>query len=435
MKPSWLGDFSKLAIANITSNLMVPLAGLIDTAFLGHLADIRHLAGVALATVLFNIIYWSFSFLRMGTSGLMAQAAGRDDRAEQWRVGLRGITVALSFGLLVLILQTPIRMIGFSILQADADVLDAGVAFYQGRIWGAPAVLMNYVLLGWFIGLGYGRRVLALAVVGNGANILLDYWMIVHLGWESYGAGLATALSQYAMLLVGVTLLSRSLPWVQIWQQRLTIWSRRAVAQLLRLNRDLMVRTWALLLSFASFTSLSGVIGTNTLAVNTLMLQSLMLVTYFLDGIAFATEAYAGKFYGQGKLSDLWLLVRLGIGVSIGLGVGVAISLITFTNQLFGLLTDHQTVLTQLNQYVFWLLPLFGFGAISFMLDGYFLGLTSSITLRNSTIFATSIGFLPVALVAYARMSPNLLWLAMVGFMAIRALALAWAVPDSLKSS
>ena len=435
MKPSWLGDFGKLAIANITSNLMVPLAGLIDTAFLGHLADIRHLAGVALATVLFNIIYWSFGFLRMGTSGLMAQAAGRGDRAEQWRVGLRGITIALSFGLLVLMLQTPIRMIGFSILQADADVLDAGVAFYQGRIWGAPAVLMNYVLLGWFIGLGYGRRVLALAVVGNGANILLDYWMIVHLGWESYGAGLATALSQYAMMLVGVTVLSRSLPWAQIWQQRLTIWSRRTIAQLFRLNRDLMVRTWALLRSFASFTSLSGVLGTDTLAVNTLMLQSLMLVSYFLDGIAFATEAYAGKFYGQEKLSDLWLLVRLGIGVSVGLGVGVAIALITFTNQLFGLLTDHQTVLTQLNQYVFWLLPLFGFGAISFMLDGYFLGLTSSITLRNSTILATSIGFFPVALIAYARMNPNLLWLAMVGFMAIRALALAWAVPSSLKSS
>ncbi|MEM1254851.1 MAG: MATE family efflux transporter [Cyanobacteria bacterium P01_H01_bin.21] len=435
MKPSWLGAFGKLAIANIVSNLMVPLAGLIDTAFLGHLADIRHLAGVALATVLFNVIYWSFGFLRMGTSGLMAQAAGRGDRAEQWRVGLRGITVALSFGLLVLMLQTPIRMIGFSILQADADVLDAGVAFYQGRIWGAPAVLMNYVLMGWFLGLGYGRRVLALAVVGNGANILLDYWMIVHLGWESYGAGLATALSQYAMMLVGVTLLSRSLPWVQIWQQRLTIWSRRTITELFRLNRDLMVRTWALLLSFASFTSLSGVIGTDTLAVNTLLLQSLMLVSYFLDGIAFATEAYAGKFYGQGKWSDLWLLVRLGSGISVGLGVVVAIALITFTNQLFGLLTDHQTVLTQLNQYVFWLLPLFGFGAIAFMLDGYFLGLTSGITLRNSTILATSIGFLPVALVAYARMSPNLLWLAMVGFMAIRALALAWAVPDSLKSS
>ncbi|MGD1948211.1 MAG: MATE family efflux transporter [Leptolyngbyaceae cyanobacterium] len=435
MKPSWLGDFSKLAIANIASNLMVPLAGLIDTAFLGHLADIHHLAGVTLATVLFNVIYWSFSFLRMGTSGLMAQAAGRGDRAEQWRVGLRGITIALSFGLIVLVLQTPIRMIGFSVLQADADVMDAGVAFYQGRIWGAPAVLMNYVLMGWFLGMGYGRRVLALALVGNGANILLDYWMIVQLGWESYGAGLATALSQYAMMLVGVTLLSRSLPWGQIWQQRLTIWSRRTLAALFRLNRDLMVRTWALLLSFASFTNLSGVIGTDTLAVNALMLQSLTLVTYFLDGIAFATEAYTGKFYGQGKRSELRLLVRFGSGISVGLGMGVAIALITFTNQLFGLLTDHQTVLTQLNQYVFWLLPMLCFGAIAFMLDGYFLGLTSSITLRNSTILATSIGFIPIALIAYARMSPNLLWLAMVGFMAIRALALAWALPDSLKSS
>ncbi len=434
MKPFWLVDFGRLAIANITSNLMVPLAGLIDTAFLGHLADIRHLAGVALATVLFNFIYWSFGFLRMGTTGLIAQATGRGDRAEQWRVGLRALMVALTFGLLILIVQTPLRLIGFTILQADADVLDAGLAFYQGRIWGAPAVLMNYVLLGWFLGLGQGRRVLVLAVVGNGANILLDYWMIVRLGWDSYGAGLATALSQYAMLLVGVLLLSQVLPWAQIWQQRLSLWSRRAIAALFRLNRDIMVRTWALLLSFGLFTNLSGVMGTDTLAVNTLLIQALMLVSYFLDGIAFATEAYAGQFHGQGKYSELRALARFGSGISLGLGLGVAIAFIGFPQALFGLLTDHQAVLTQLNQYVFWLLPVFSFGAIAFMLDGYFLGLTSSIVLRNSTILATGLGFMPLALVAYVQESPGLLWLAMTCFMAIRALTLAWAVPASLKS-
>ncbi|MEO0396214.1 MAG: MATE family efflux transporter [Cyanobacteria bacterium P01_A01_bin.137] len=434
-KSAWLREFGRLAIANIVSNLMVPLAGLIDTAFLGHLADIRHLAGVALATILFNFIYWSFGFLRMGTTGLIAQAAGRDDRTEQWRVGVRGLMVALVLGLAILLVQLPLRQVGFAILRADADVLDAGVAFYQGRIWGAPAVLMNYVLLGWFLGLGRGKQVLVLAVVGNGANVLLDYWMIVRLGWDSYGAGLATALSQYAMLMVGMLLLVRSVPWEQVWQQRWSLWTRRAIGDLFRLNRDIMVRTWALLVSFGVFTNLSGIMGTETLAVNTLLIQALMLVSYFLDGIAFAAETYAGKFYGQGDRSGLSTLATVGGGLSVGLGVGFAIAFIIFPQSLFGLLTDHQTVLTQLDRYVLWLLPVFSFGAIAFMLDGYFLGLTSSTVLRNSTVLATLVGFVPLAIVAYLRQSPHGLWLAMTCFMAIRALTLAWAVPSSFKSA
>lgn len=434
-KKVWLQGFGRLAIANIISNLMVPLAGLIDTAFLGHLADIRHLAGVALAAVLFNFIYWSFGFLRMGTTGLMAQAAGRDDQAEQWRVGLRGLTVALVCGLAIVLLQHPLRLVGFAILQADPDVLEAGLAFYQGRIWGAPAVLVNYVLLGCFLGLGYGRRVLVLAVIGNGANILLDYWMIVRLGWNSYGAGLATALSQYIMLLVGLLLLVRSVPWSQVWQQRQGLWSGRALGDLFRLNRDIMVRTWALLLSFGLFTNLSGGMGTEILAVNTLLLQALTLTSHFLDGIAFATETYTGQFYGQGDRSKLLTLVRLGGGMSVGLGVGVAISFIAFPQPLFGLLTDHQTVLAQLNHYVFWLLPIFGFGAIAFMLDGYFLGLTSGRTLRNSSVLATLVGFFPLALAAYGLQSPHVLWLALTSFMVLRALTLLRSVPASLETA
>ncbi|MEA5465456.1 MATE family efflux transporter [Leptothoe sp. PORK10 BA2] len=431
----WLRGFGRLAIANIISNLMVPLAGLIDTAFLGHLADIRHLAGVALATVLFNGIYWSFGFLRMGTTGLMAQAAGRGDQPEQWRVGLRGLMIALGLGLVILLGQLPLRQVGFAILRADADVLEAGVAFYQGRIWDAPAVLMNYVILGWFLGLGRSRQVLVLAVVGNGTNILLDYGMIVRLGWESYGAGLATALSQYVMLLVGALLLARSVPWEQVGQQWRTVWNRRAIGDLFRLNRDIMVRTWALLVSFGAFTNLSGGMGTETLAVNTLLIQALMLVSYFLDGIAFATETYAGQCHGQGHRHRLRTLLTVGGVISVGLGLACAIAFITFPQPLFGLLTDHAAILSQIDRYVLWLLPVFGFGAMAFMLDGYFLGLTLGSTLRNSTLLATLIGFIPLASVAYAHQSPHLLWLAMTCFMAIRALSLVLAVPSSLQSS
>ncbi|NEQ51664.1 MAG: MATE family efflux transporter [Leptolyngbya sp. SIO3F4] len=435
VKPIWLCKFGRLAIANITSNLMIPLAGLIDTAFLGHLADIHHLAGVALATVLFNFIYWSFGFLRMGTTGLIAQAVGRNDQAEQWRVGLRGLMLALVVGLSILIMQTPLRWVGFTILQADADVIDAGLSFYQGRIWGAPAVLMNYVLLGWFLGLGRGRRVLVLAVVGNGANILLDYLMIVRFGWDSYGAGLATALSQYTMLAAGGTLLINSVPWGEAWQHRCTLWNRKVLGQLFGLNRDIMVRTWSLLLSFGLFTTLSGVIGTDILAVNTLLIQALMLVSYFLDGIAFATETYAGQFHGQADRASLQTLAIVGSTLSVCLGVGFAIAFMIFPQALFGLLTTHQSVLMQLENYVFWLIPVFGFGAIAFVFDGYFLGLTAGSVLRNSTAISTGLGFLPLALIAYWCQSSHLLWLAMTCFMALRAMTLVWIYSTSLAKS
>ena len=348
-KHSWLGDFGKLAIANILSNLMVPLSGLIDTAFLGHLADIRHLAGVALATVVFNIIYWSFGFLRMGTTGLIAQTAGRSDPGEQWRTAMRALAIALALGIGLLLLQTPIRQLGFLILQADSSVIAAGESFYQGRIWGAPAVLVNYVLLGWLLGRGQGRQVMVLAAVANGSNILLDYGFIVRLGWASYGAGLATALSQYAALLVGLGCLQS-----QLWPQpswRRGLWQPAALTKVLRLNGDIMVRTWALLLSFSLFTHLSALIGTEVLAVNTLLLQALMLVSYLLDGIAFATEAYAGKFRGQGHSSALRQLALVGGTVSLAGGLGTAALFISFPIALFGLLSDHQELLVQLPQF------------------------------------------------------------------------------------
>ncbi|MEO1350204.1 MAG: MATE family efflux transporter, partial [Cyanobacteria bacterium J06635_15] len=200
-----LPEFIRLAIANIISNLMVPLAGIVDTAFLGHLADIHHLAGVALATVIFNVIYWSFGFLRMGTTGMAAQAIGRNDETELWLIALRNSLIGLGFGLLLLLVQWPIRELGFTLLSAPAAVQQSGRAFFDGRIWGAPAVLINYVLLGWFLGRALGTRVIVLSVIGNGANVVLDYLFIVKWGWAATGAGAATAASQYLMLIVGLT--------------------------------------------------------------------------------------------------------------------------------------------------------------------------------------------------------------------------------------
>ncbi|MDA0268503.1 MAG: MATE family efflux transporter, partial [Cyanobacteria bacterium] len=277
------------------------------------------------------------------------------------------------------------------------------------------------------------RRVLVLAVVGNGSNILLDYVFIRQWGWASAGAGAATALSQGLMLGVGLGYLWRAGMFTQILQGRSALWQPAAIATIFRLNRDILIRTFALVLCFALFTHWSAALGTEVLGANTLILQVFTLAAYFIDGIAFATESIAGQFYGAGQREPLrWLVLWGGtMAVILGLAFGGVFAL--WPRSLFGLMTDHDAILTPVGQYAIWLVPILGFGAIAFLLDGYFLGLTAGQRLRSSTLIAAIGGFLPLALIAHQLQSPHWLWAAMVIFMALRALTLSWAVPATLR--
>ncbi|HEY9640222.1 MAG TPA: MATE family efflux transporter, partial [Coleofasciculaceae cyanobacterium] len=304
-QPSFYRPFFQLAGVNVFSNLMVPLAGLVDTAFLGHLADIHNLAGVALATVLFNYLYWTFGFLRMGTTGTTAQAVGRGDRQVILLIGLRHGLLALAIGLLIVLLQVPLRSIGFALFSAAPDVEASGKAFYNALIWGAPATLINYVLIGWFLGQAQGRKVLLLSIVGNSSNVLLDYEFIVRLGWQSAGAGLATAASQYLMLLTGILLIAREVKMQQIASLSSQLFDMSALKASFLLNGEILIRTFALVSTFALFTNLSAGLGTAILSVNAILLQVVGLASYFIDGLAFATESWAGRLHGQGITTGL----------------------------------------------------------------------------------------------------------------------------------
>ena len=429
----WWADFLRLALANVVANLMVPLAGLVDTAFLGHLAEIHHLGGVALATVVFNIIYWGFGFLRMGTTGITAQALGQGEEDEVMRVLLRHGLIALGLGLLVLVLQVPLRQLGFTLLGAQADLRAAGYAFYNARIWDAPAVLINLVIIGWCLGRGQGRWVIGLSLVGNVSNVMFNYLFIWRWGWAAAGAGLGTALSPYVTLLGGLVLVGRCIDLATLQRLLPQLWDDATLRRLLALNGDILLRTAAIILSLALFTRTSASLGPDLLAANTLLLQVITLSAYFIDGLAFATESFAGRYYGRGDVSLLRRVLWLGGGISVALGLGFALAFWGFSQPLFSLLTSHGEVVTTVTRYVGWLVPVLGLGAIAFLLDGFFLGLTASILLRNSTLLAALLGFLPLALVAQRLANPHLLWLALVGLMAGRALLLAWAVPHWLQ--
>ena len=426
-KYDFLPEFFRLASINILSNLMVPLAGLIDVAFLGHLADIRHLAGVALATVLFNYIYWTFGFLRMGTTGSIAQAVGRDDHTEILIIGLRNSILAVFLGLVILLFQHPLREIGFALLSATPEVKSAGRLFFDALIWGAPATLINFVIFGWFLGSGMGKQVLLLSIVGNGANIFLDYVLIVKYGWESVGAGVATAASQYMMATIGLFLIYRSISQSQGRDVRLLLQSAidpQALKAVFGLNSDILIRTLALISTFAIFTNISSAFGTVVLASNTLLLQIVTLAAYFIDGLAFATESFAGLFYGKGEDDRLPPLVWASGSASLICGLSIGMIVAIFPTPIFSLLTRHLEVVLNSSAYVLWLIPVIGFGSIAYMLDGYFLGLTAGSILRKSTLIAALVGFTPLAILAWQSQNNHLLWLALTAFMLARSTTL-----------
>jgi multidrug resistance protein, MATE family len=428
-----LRRFFQLALINILANLLVPIAGLIDIAFLGHLSEIRHLAGVALATVLFDYLYWTFGFLRMGTTGITAQAMGHQDSDGALLVGLRNGAIALALGITIVLLQTPIRLSGFALLNTTSEVKAAGEAFYNALIWGAPATLLNFVVLGWFLGRSQSKHVLLLSAVNNLTNVGLDYLFIVRWGWESGGAGAATALSQGAMLLVGLGLVVREVNWTQLNRVSKHLLDSAALKATVTLNGELVIRTLALISTFAVFTNLSSNFGTQVLSMNAILLRVVTLAAYFIDGLAYATESLTGLLIAQKNLAQLALLLRVGTLTSLGLGLLISLAFTLAPMPLFQLLTNHREILDRIGNYTPWLVPILGFGSIAFLLDGYFLGLTAGRLLRRSVIIAAVGGFLPMAIAAAQFRNAHLLWLGLSLFMAFRAIALGIEIPKTLQ--
>ena len=429
---NWRSRFLRLAIVNILSNLMVPLAGLVDTAFLGHLTEIRHLAGVALATILFNYIYRPLIFLRMGTTGPTAQAEAGSDQDEVLLIALRNGLIALTLGLLILLLQYPLREVGFTLLSAAPEVKESGQAYYNARIWDALPTLLNFVIIGWFLGREQSAKVLVLSSISSGANVVLDYLFIIRWGWESAGAGIATAASQYLMLLVGLVLMASEIPFKQLVSVGDRLFNLEAFQATFKLNGNIWIRSLVFISVYAFFTDLSASLGTLVLAANTILLQVVILAIYFIDGLAFATESLAGSLLGAKASEKLVPLLKLAgvIGLAIGLAVAAVFTL--FPQPLLGLLTDHLEVIDRAVHYTIWLLPVLGFGSLAFILDGYFLGLAEGSVLRNSMLTAAVIGFAPLAIASWQLEATQVLWAAMALFMAARVVTLGLQIPGTL---
>lgn len=412
--------FIRLSLANIASNLMIPLSGSVSLFFLGHLSRIEDLAGPSFAIVLFDFIYYGFYFLRQSTTGMTAQAMGREDYPEMLIIGLRNIIIALILGILLLISQHPIREVAFALLNASPTIKDTAISYFNARIIGAPAVLINYVLIGWLLGREESGRVLMLSLIGNIANVILDYFLITQWGLGATGAGFAMALSQYTILLIASALFA-----LHVWGQDFeSITSRvfdvSALGSSLSLNANIFISTLIMIVVTDMFSVESSTMGTIIFSQNTLILQIVFLALYAVEGLGLATETLVGNFIGQ-RLTQLLLpLIALSVISSLIFALLFGLLPAILPETVFGFFTDHPEITNEISVYIWWLPFFLLYGSVALVLEGYFLGMASGEILRNTNLIAFLVGFFPMGVSAWRFHNNHLLWLAYTLFMLIR---------------
>ena len=431
----FLYRFFKAATINVASNIIIPLSGAISVAFMGHLSDINYLAGVALGAILFSFLYESCSFIKSGTTVITSQAVGKDDQEAILLAGLQNALIALGFGLLFLLLQYPLGKLGFIFLGNTTDVKLAGLAYFNARIWGAPAALVNLVLMGWFLGREQNRQVLLLTIIGNAANITLDYLYIVRWHWSSMGAGLSQAISQYLILVVALVMISREVSLKEIGTLTGKILNLSAFKALFVINGNLSVRSTVIVSIFVLFNACGAKLGTEILAGNVLLMQIVALSMYMCDGIEYATVTLMGNFKGQGARHKFVPLLQIALGINLAIALVFGLAAILFPEPIFYIFTDHSELIEAIKVYLPWLILVVMGSGVAYILDGYFTGLGEVATIRNTYLISGSLGFISLALATFYFHSNDFLWLSLFIFMLSGVLNLGVQVPMTLQSN
>ena len=426
---NFLYRFLKAATVNAASNIMIPLSGAISVAFLGHLSNINYLAGVALGAVLFSFLYESCSFIKSATTAITSQAVGRDDREAILLAGLQNALIALGLGLIFLVLQYPLGKLGFMFLSATTDVKLAGIAYFHSRIWGAPAALVNLVLMGWLLAREQNRQVWLLTIIGNAANVGLDYLYIVVWDWSSMGAGFSQAISQYLTLFVGLVVISREVSLKEIAALTGKIINLSALKAIFVMNGNLSVRSTVIVSIFVLFTAFSATLGTEVLAENVLLLQIVALSMYMCDGVEYATVTLTGNFQGQKATDKFVPLLQIALATNLVIALVVGLVAIFFTNPILYIFTNHSELIEAIKVYIPWVILVVVGSGFAYIIDGYFAGLGEGTAIRNTYLISGSIGFISLTLSTFYFHSNHFLWLSLSMFMLSCALILGIQIP------
>ena len=417
----------------ILANASVPLLGLVDTAVIGNVGSITDLGAIAFGALIFSFVYWSFGFLRMGTTGFAAQASGAGDQQEVRAVLGRALLIALCLGVVLILIQWPIGLAAFSLLDGSAPVEAVAQQYFDIRIWGAPATLATFALMGLLIGLGKSRTLLIVQLFLNGLNILLDVWFAGILGWGASGIALGTVIAEWTTVLLAGWLVYRTLNerklLTEVFWPKAKIMDLSALLKTASANLDIMLRTLILVFSFAFFINQSAKFGDTVLAGNHILLQLIAFSAFFLDGYAFVVEALVGSAIGA-KRSDVFdLAVWRSTVLALITAILLALVIALVGDIAVMLMTDISSVRLAANQ----LLPfaalyvLFSFAA--FQLDGIFIGASFTRQMRDAAALSIAVYF-----IAWWALSDQHgiqgLWGAMIIYVVARAAALLLFYPS-----
>ncbi len=417
----------RIAVPIVISNATVPILGAVDTGVVGQMGLAAPIGAVGLGAIVLSAFYWFFGFLRMGTVGLTAQAAGDNDHAEVTALLTRGLLIGLGAGLAVILLQIPLFWAAFTVSPASSEVETLARQYMTIRIWSAPAAIAIYAITGWLIAQERTRAVLVIQLWMNGLNIALDMWFVLGLGWGVQGVAFATFLAEWSGLAVGLWF-CRGAFRTPDWRNWVQVFNRSRWVRMVRLNTDILIRSILLEAIFLSFVFLGSDMGDVTLAANQVLLQFLMITAYGLDGFAFAAEALVGRAVGARQVAALR---RGAVLASFWAGLVSVLMTVLFWvigPQIIDLMTKAPEVQATARVFLPYLLAVPVLACAAFMLDGIFIGATRSRDMRN--MMALSFAIFVVAVVVLVPAYGNHgLWAAMLISFVARGITLGLCYP------
>lgn len=419
----------KIAAPIVISNATVPLLGAVDTGVVGQLGEAAPIGAVGVGAVVLVTLYWVFGFLRMGTSGLAAQAHGAGDRAERGAILMRALLIGVAAGVGFILLQGVLFRAAFAIAPATAEVEALAREYLGIRIWGAPATIAAYAVTGWLIAVERTRGVLVLQLWVNGVNIGLDLWFVLGLGWGVPGVAWATLIAEWSGLALGLWLCRDGL--VPVWRAAVArVGDRAALAVMLVVNRDIMIRSVLLQVSFTTFVFLGARMGDVTLAANQVLMQFVSIIAYALDGFAFAAETLVGQAVGARSLIAAQRAGRLAMLWGIAGGVVLAVAFVAAGPWIIDLMTTAPEVRLEARHYLLWVAVAAVVGVFPFIYDGIFIGATMTAEMRRTMMLSAAV--YAGALAVLVPLAGNHgLWAALMVFFAARGVTM-WRVSPAL---
>lgn len=427
----------KLAFPIVLANASVPLLGLADTAAIGQTGTAADLGAIALASLIFNFVYWGFGFLRMGTTGFISQAIGAGDTEEVHALLFRAVLLGGAIGLMLILLQPLIGGAAIGLLKASDEIKALVESYFYIRIWGAPATLITFTLLGTFIGAGWTKHLLVVQLFLNGLNILLNILFVVGYDFGVRGIALGTVLAEWSTLFFASYLLIRKMqlgyPVFRFRQLRLHIFNRAKLVALFKVNGDIMIRTLALLTGFAWFANQGAEFGDQVLAANHVLLQFVSLSAFFLDGYAHVAEMLTGKAYGAKNRKGFVQQVRHSSVLAAVTALILASLIYLLSSQLIPLLTKDGQVQAIALAHSGYAAIYIALSFAAFQLDGVFIGVTKSLEMRNATLMALLL-FIGAAVLLASAYGNAGLWASFIIYVVARAVMLGIYYPRIMRA-